>query len=57
VLDEILDERVNSSRGRQIPRGGKRKMSRSHLRPRAPQSTVRINFAAAVRVLTNQAAK
>jgi len=27
VLDEILEERVASSRGRQVPRGVKRKMS------------------------------
>jgi len=34
VLDEILEERVESSRGRQNPRGVKRKMSNFPLRPR-----------------------
>ena len=35
VLEEILEERVVSSRGRQVPRGVKRKMSGYPLRPRA----------------------
>jgi hypothetical protein len=51
VLDEILEERVASSRGRRVPRGLKRKMSGYKLRPRSPQSTVRIDFAAAVRIV------
>jgi len=34
VLDEILQERVVSSRGRRNPRGVKRKMSNFPLRPR-----------------------
>jgi len=34
VLDEILEERVASSRGRRNPRGVKRKMSNFPLRPR-----------------------
>ena len=38
VLDEILEERVVSSRGRKTPRGVKRKMSgyplRKQIRPR-----------------------
>ena len=34
VLDEILDERVVSSRNRRTPRGVKRKMSNYPLRPR-----------------------
>ena len=51
MLDEILEERVASSRGRRVPRGVKRKMSGYQLRPRAPQPTTRIDFAAAVRVL------
>ena len=50
-VDKILEERVASSRGRQVPRGVKRKMSTYPLRPRAPQPTVRIDFAAAVRIL------
>jgi hypothetical protein len=51
VLDEILEERVVSGRGRQVPRGVKRKMSGYKLRPRTPQPTVRVDFAAAIRVL------
>ena len=51
VLDEILEERAESSRGRQVPRGVKRKMSGYKLRPRAPQPTTRIDFAAAIRIV------
>jgi hypothetical protein len=51
VLDEILEERVVSSRGRQVPRGVKRKMSNYPLRPRAPQQTIRIDFTAAVQIV------
>jgi hypothetical protein len=51
VLAEILEERVVSSRGRQVPRGVKRQMSSYPLRPRAPQPTTRINFAAAVQII------
>jgi hypothetical protein len=51
VLDEILEERVLSSRGRRVPRGVKRKMSNYPLRPRAAQPTVRIDFAAAIQIL------
>jgi hypothetical protein len=51
VLDEILEERVASSRGRRVPRGVKRKMSGYQLRPRSQQPTVRIDFAAAIRVV------
>ncbi len=50
VLDEILEERVASSRGRQVPRGVKRKMSGYPLRPRTPQPTMRIDFSAAIRI-------
>ena len=35
VLEEILQERVVSSRGRRNPRGVKRKMSNFPLRPRS----------------------
>jgi hypothetical protein len=49
VLAEILEERVASGRGRRVPRGVKRKMSGYQLRPRTPQPTTRIDFAAAVR--------
>ena len=51
MLDEILEERVASSRGRQVPRGVKRKMSGYELRPRTPQPTLRIDFAAAIRII------
>jgi hypothetical protein len=51
VLAEILEERVASSRGRQVPRGIKRKMSGYQLRPRAFQPTFRVDFAAAVRII------
>jgi hypothetical protein len=50
VLDEILEERAVSGRGRQVPRGVKRKMSSYPLRPRAPQATTRIDFTAAIRI-------
>jgi hypothetical protein len=50
VLEEILEERVVSGRGRQVPRGVKRKMSGYPLRPRAPRPTTRIDFTAAIRV-------
>jgi hypothetical protein len=49
-LDEILEERAASGRGRQVPRGVKRKMSSYPLRPRAPQPTIRINLTAAIRI-------
>jgi hypothetical protein len=48
VLNEILEERVASSRGRRVPRGVKRKMSSYPLRPRASQPIIRIDFATAV---------
>ena len=51
MLAEILEERVESRRGRRVPRGVKRKMSGYQLRPRTPQPTVRIDFAAAVRIV------
>ena len=50
VLDEILEERVAGSRGRQVPRGVKRKMSGYPLRPRTSQPTTRTNFSAAIQV-------
>ena len=51
MLAELLEERVASGRGRRVPRGVKRKMSGYQLRPRAPQPTVRVDFAAAIRVV------
>ena len=51
MLDEILEERVESRRGRRVPRGVKRKMGGYKLRPRTPQPTVRIAFTAAIRIV------
>ena len=51
VLAEILEERVVSSRGRQIPRGVKRKMSNFPLRPRRCASNKRIDFVECIRIL------
>jgi hypothetical protein len=48
VLNEILEERAVSGRGRQVPRGVKRKMSSYPLRPRAPQPITRTNFTAVI---------
>src|SRR5438128_12051500 len=45
ILDEILEERVVSSRNRINPRGVKRKMSNYPLRPRKRLQTLRIEFA------------
>jgi hypothetical protein len=51
AYNEILEERVASSRGRQVPRGVKRKMTNYQLRPRGPQPTTRIDFATAIRII------
>ena len=51
VLQEILQERVSSSRNRINPRGVKRKMSNYNLRPRQRGRTRRINFHARVRLV------
>jgi hypothetical protein len=51
VVDEILEERAVSGRGRQVPRGVKRKMSSYPLRPRAPQPITRIDYTAATRIV------
>ena len=51
MLAEILEERVAGNRGRRVPRGVKRKMSGYKLRPRAPQPTTRIDFAAVTIVM------
>jgi hypothetical protein len=45
ILDEILEERVGSSRNRINPRGVKRKMSNYPLRPRKRQRTRRLDVA------------
>jgi len=51
ILDEILEERVVSSRNRINPRGVKRKMSNYNLRPRKRLRTRRIDFAKRIRIV------
>jgi len=51
ILDEILEERVVSSRNRINPRGVKRKMSSYNLRPRKRQRTRRLNVAGRIRIV------
>jgi hypothetical protein len=51
VLDELLQDRVVSSRGRKVPRGVKRKMSNYKLRPRAPLVAVRIDYESYIKIL------
>jgi len=51
VLDEILQERVVSSRMRRNPRGLKRKMSSYPLRPRERGRTVTLNIERCIQVI------
>jgi hypothetical protein len=51
ILDEILEERVVSSRKRINPRGVKRKMSNYPLRPRKRQPTRHVAFAKRIRII------
>lgn len=51
VLEEILQERVASSRGRRNPRGVKRKMSKFPLRPRHAKRLRSIDVQEAVRII------
>jgi hypothetical protein len=51
VLDEILQERVASSRNRRNPRGVKRKMSNFPLRQRSNKPLPSIDIKKAIRVL------
>ncbi len=51
VLNELLQDRVVSSRGRKVPRGVKRKMSNYNLRSRASMPTLRVDFEQAVKVI------
>ena len=51
ILQEILQERVSSSRNRINPRGVKRKMSNYPLRPRKRMRTHRIEFAKRIRII------
>jgi len=50
VLDEILEERVASSRSRQVPRGVKRTMSGYPLRPRTAQPTTWVDIATTIQI-------
>ncbi len=51
ILQEILQERVVSSRNRVNIRGVKRKMSNYHLRPRKRQPTRHIDVATRIRIV------
>jgi hypothetical protein len=51
VLNEILQERVVSSRNRRNPRGVKRKMSNFSLRPRHIKPLPPIDIRKAIRIL------
>ncbi|MGH9726927.1 MAG: hypothetical protein ACRD41_17865, partial [Candidatus Acidiferrales bacterium] len=51
VLAEILEERAASSRGRQTPRGVKRKMSNFPLRPRHVPATGPVDYAGCIKIL------
>jgi hypothetical protein len=52
VLDEILEERVVSSRNRRNFRGVKQKMSNFPLRPRKSEPLPPLNIRKAIRILT-----
>jgi hypothetical protein len=51
ILDEILEERVVSSRNRINFRGVKRKMSNYNLRPRKRQRTRRVDDSQRIRIV------
>jgi hypothetical protein len=51
ILNEILQERVSSSRTRINPRGVKRKMSNYNLRPRRRYPTCRIDFSKRISIV------
>ena len=51
MLVEILEERVEGRRGRRVPRAVKREMSGYRLWSRSPQLTLRIDVAAAIRIV------
>ena len=51
LLEEILQDRVVSSRGRRNPRGVKRKMSNFPLRPRHAKPLKSINLDNAIRII------
>lgn len=51
ILQEILEERVVSSRNRINFRGVKRKMSNDNLRPRKRQPTRRVDVSKRIRIV------
>jgi hypothetical protein len=51
VLDELLEDRTASSRGRRNPRGVKRKMSSFPLRPRHAKPLKSIDIEKAIRIV------
>ena len=51
MLEEILQERVVATRGRRNPRGVKRKMSKSPLRPRHTKPLKAINIEKVIRII------
>jgi hypothetical protein len=51
ILDEILEERVVSSRNRINFQGVKRKMSNYNLRPRKQQQTHRVDVSRRIRIV------
>jgi hypothetical protein len=51
VLEEILQERVASRRGRRNPRGVKRKMSNFPLRRRHSKPLALVNLKKAIRII------
>ena len=54
VLDEILQERVVSSRGRRNPRGVKRKMSNYPIRRKTDTNRLWVRVSDAICILTQQ---
>ena len=51
VIDEILQERVVSSRGKRNYRGLKRKMSKYHIRPSSKPSPYRLDIEKYIKLL------
>jgi hypothetical protein len=51
VLDELLQDRVASRRGRRNPRGVKRKMSNFPLRPRHTKPLKSIDIEKVIRII------
>ena len=52
VIDEVLEERVVSSRGRRVPRGVRQRISQYRTRKRGPTNLVKnIDYQKAVTIL------